>query len=146
MNEGYLVVKDGHQLTVVCLNSIVDTTPIASSCNDYVFNRVRTLEMTGCVTRQPIPFSQIIRDIGYANAYNEIQVGYDTIHDEISQLERYRDNLKNEIDRLNQRYNNGVSGLKRYETWYEKVTEFDEAAYYIWCQMKCNYECNHIQI
>ena len=97
--------------------------------------------MEGEMSHEAVPFYQITKDMGYANAYTEIHTAYQSMHDEIKQLESYKSNLESDIKRLKQEYNQGVADLKEYEKWYEAVTEFDKKSYDVWCQMMHDQAC-----
>lgn len=141
MSEGYLIIKDDYALKIICLDYIRDVTPISVSTYRGCFNKELSLSMEGEMSREAVPFHQITRDVGYANAYTEIHTAYQSIHDEIEQLESYKSNLEKDIKSLKKDYNQGVADLKKYETWYEKVTEFDKKSYDVWCQMMHDQAC-----
>lgn len=146
MADGYLLFKDNYNLNIVCLDNVRDVTPITFEANSnwqrYLRHEPREYVFEGNESFSPVPFQQITRDTGYANAYTEIHTAYNAIHDEIAQLEEYRRNLKSDIKRLNQEYNQGIKDLKKYNKWYEAVTEFDKKSYDVWCKMQHDLACS----
>lgn len=145
MPKGYLLFKDDYNLNIVCLNNVRDATPVTfeadSNWQRYLRHEPRSYVFEGDESFTPIPFQQIAKDVGYANAYTEIHTAYNAIHDEIAQLEEYKSYLESDIKRLKRDYNQGVADLKKYERWYEKVTEFDKKSYDVWCRMMHDQAC-----
>ena len=142
--DGYIVVKDTYNISILCLDYVQDITPVDMR-DEYarcIFSNRRSYLFEGDTSHTPIPFHKITQDIGYANAYTEIHTAYQSIHDEISQLESYKRNLESDIKRLNGQYNREVAAMKEYERWYEAVTEFDKNSYDVWCMMKHDMACN----
>lgn len=145
MTNGYLLVKGDYILNIVCLDNVRDVTPVTfetdSNWQRYLRHEPRSYVFEGDESFTSIPFQQITKDVGYANAYTEIHTAYNAIHDEIAQLEKYKQHLEGDIKILKQEYNQGVADLKKYEKWYEAVTKFDEKSYDVWCQMMHDQAC-----
>jgi hypothetical protein len=139
MSNMYLLIKDDCVCQIVVLNNMRDVTPTTfeadSNWQRYLRHEPRSYVFEGDESFTPIPFQQITKDVGYANAYVETHVAYNAIHDEIAQLEEYKSHLESDIRSLKRDYNQGVADLKEYEKWYEAVTEFDKKSYDVWCQM-----------
>lgn len=145
MLKGYLLFKDDYNLNIVCLENVRDVTPttlgVDSDWQRYLRYGARSYVFEGNESFTPISFQQITEDVGYANAYTETHTAYNAIHDEIAQLEKYKQCLEGDIKRLKKDYNQGVADLKEYEKWYEAVTEFDKKSYDVWCQMMHDQAC-----
>ena len=150
MANGYLLFKDDYNLNIICLDSMRDATPVTFEADSnwlrYLRHEPRSYVFEGNESFTPIPFQQITKDVGYANAYTETHTAYNAIHDEIAQLEKYKQYLESDIKRLKRDYNQGVSDLKEYEKWYEAVTEFDKKSYNVWCQMMHDQACVFINL
>lgn len=150
MSKGYLLFKDDYSLKIVCLNNVRDVTPVTfeagSNWQRYLRHEPRSYVFEGNESFTPIPFQQITKDIGYANAYVETHTAYNAMHDEIAQLEEYKSNLESDIRRLKKDYEQGVTDLKKYEKWYEEVTEFDKKSYDVWCQMMHDQACAFVNL
>lgn len=150
MVDGYLLFKDNYNLNIVCLDNVRDVTPMTFDANSnwlrYLRHEPRSYAFEGNESFNPVPFQQITRDTGYANAYTEIHTAYNAMHDEIAQLEKYRQYLKSDIKQLNQEYNQGIKDLKEYIKWYEAVTEFDKKSYDVWCQMQHDLACSYVGV
>lgn len=144
--EGYIIVKDKYAIRIVCLNSLVDTSSdCIYSCNNMlVDNLQRTYTFNGFESTKPVPYKQIMSDIGYANAHTELHTAYNNIHDEIAQLESYKNSLEHDIKILEKTYNREVAAMKEYEKWYKAVTEFDKDSYAVWCQMQHDLACTYM--
>lgn len=136
MFKGYLIIKDSPYLKVYCLDNVCDVTGINYTTELPCLSR--ELVMEGSLSKLPVPFYQITKDVGYANAYLELQTAHSALCDEIDQLEQYKRCLISDTEKLIKRYNESVADLKEYEAWYEKVTKFDEKSYDLWCKMKCD--------
>lgn len=65
---------------------------------------------------------EALKTLGFAKAYSDTQVALQNVEDEVNQLERYRDCLKEEINKL--------------IAWYKEVTEFDEKSYNALCRLE----------
>lgn len=65
---------------------------------------------------------EALKTLGFTKAYSDTQAALQNVEEEVNQLERYRDCLKEEINRL--------------ITWYKEVVEFDEKSYNALCRLE----------
>lgn len=148
MSNSYLLIKDDCICKIVFLTNMRDVTPptFVAASNGLWYSKYapRSYVFEGDESFSPIPFYQITKDVGYANAYTEIHTAYNAMHDEIAQLEEYKQYLESEIKRLKWEYNQGVKDLNQYTRWYEATTEFDEKSYDVWCRMQHDLACAFI--
>lgn len=63
-----------------------------------------------------------LKTLGFTKAYSDTQAALQNVEEGVNQLERYRDCLKEEINRL--------------ITWYKEVVEFDEESYNALCRLE----------
>lgn len=102
-------------------NAIVDsawecypTAPVFH-CSDCI------VTVQGNLTKQ-FDVDKALKTLGFAKAYSDTQAALQNIEEEVNQLERYRDCLKKEINRL--------------IAWYKEVVEFDEESYNALCRLE----------
>ena len=102
-------------------NVIVDSawecypTAPAFHCSDCI------VTVQGNLTKQ-FDVDKALKTLGFTKAYSDTQAALQNVEEEVNQLERYRDCLKEEINRL--------------IAWYKEVTEFDEKSYNALCRLE----------
>jgi hypothetical protein len=84
-------------------------------CSDCI------VTVQGNLTKQ-FDVDKALKTLGFTKAYSDTQAALQNVEEEVNQLERYRDCLKEEINRL--------------IAWYKEVTEFDEKSYNALCRLE----------
>lgn len=118
----YLILTSCGKVTLAKVeNVIVDnawecypTAPVFH-CSDCI------VTVQGNLTKQ-FDVDKALKTLGFTKAYSDVQAALQNVEEEVYQLERYRDCLKEEINRL--------------ITWYKEVTEFDEKSYNALCRLE----------
>lgn len=118
----YLILTSCGKVTLakvdnVIVNSALECYPTAPVlyCSDC------SVTVHGNLAKQ-FDVDKALKTLGFAKAYSDTQARLQNVEDEVNQLERYRDCLKEEINRL--------------IAWYKEVVEFDEESYNALCRLE----------
>lgn len=118
----YLILTSYGKVTLVKVeNVIVDSILEYCKAKPVFYGPDYSVTVQGNLAKR-FNVDEVLKTLGFAKAYSDTQAALQNVEEEVNQLERYRDCLKKEINRL--------------IAWYKEVVEFDEESYNALCRLE----------
>lgn len=118
----YLILTSYGKVILVKIDNIIIGNTLNYSEKGIVFyNPEYDITVQGNLAKN-FNVDETLKTLGFTKAYSDTQAALQNVEEEVNQLERYRDCLKEEINRL--------------IAWYKEVTEFDEESYNALCRLE----------